>query len=110
MYRQHEDVKEFKNGNISIRFPREKMHDLLNGYISALEILGDTLDEIDCYFVGEDFCISNYDTGINIYNCHSDKIYTLNFTDVQNILATGKWLKLYARDLDEIDREIIEEY
>lgn len=108
MLREHENIKEFKNGNISIRFPIEFKEKLLAGTISAIEVLSFVLDEIDCYFIGENFCISNYDTGMLIYNCYSDLVYIIAVSDILEVLANFRWLRLYARKPSDVDREIIE--
>lgn len=110
MKRQHENIKEFGNGNINIRFSSEQIAELKTGKISAVEVLSWTLEEIDCYFVGDEFCISNYAMGAMIYNCYSDLVYIINFNDIEKTLAAGRWLRLYARIPDENDREIINEW
>lgn len=110
MKRVHENIKEFQNGNLSIRFPVEYWEKLKNGVVSAIEVLSWTLDELDCYFIGDEFCLGNYAMGAMIYNCHSDFVYIINFNDIEEILTAGRWLRLYARIPDEDDREIIDEW
>ena len=109
MKRESEDIKEFSNGNLSIRFSAEYLDKLKSGVVSAIEVLSWTLDELDCYFVGEEFCLGNDAMGIMIYNCHSDLVYIINFNDIE-VLVAGHWLRLYARTPDEDDREIINEW
>jgi hypothetical protein len=108
MLREHENIKEFKNGNILIRFPLEYKDRLLSGKISAVEVLNFLLEEIDCYFIGDSFCISNYDTGMLIYNCYSDLVYIIATSDILDVLANFRWLRLYARKPSDVDRKIIE--
>lgn len=110
MKRQHENVKEFKNGNVNLRFSPEQITELKTGKVSAVEVISWTLDEIDCYFIGESYCLSNFTTGATIYNAHSDLCYIIDFSDIEKVLMAGRWLKLYARKPDETDREIIEEW
>lgn len=112
MFRKHDNIKEFKNGNISFRFSKEDIQGLTDGKFSVVECLSWLLEEIDCYFVGEEFCLSNWMMGVDIYNCYSDKIYTFPFDyeRIESVLLTGKWFKLYARDLTDTDREIVESY
>lgn len=110
MKRVHENIKEFENGNLSIRFPAEYMEGLKSNKYSAIEVISWVLDELDCYFVGDEFCISNYAMGAMIYNCYSDLVYIINFNDIEETLAAGRWLHLYARIPDEDDREIIDEW
>ena len=110
MKRTNEHIKEFNNGNLSIRFPVEYREKLKSGVVSAIEVLSWTLDELDCYFIGEEFCLGNDAMGAMIYNCHSDLVYIINFNDIEKTLAAGRWLRLYARIPDEYDREIIDEW
>lgn len=110
MKRVHENIKEFQNGNLSIRFPVEYRDELKSDVVSDIEVISWLLDELDCYFIGDEFCLSNYAMGAMIYNCHSDLIYIINFNDIDNILAAGRWLRLYAMIPDADDREIINEW
>ena len=109
MKRIHENIKEFGNGNINLRFTPEQIEEVKTGKISDVEVISWILDEIDCYFIGEQYCLSNYCMGATIYNAYSDLCYTINFSDVEDVLMTGRHIKLYARKPDEDDREIIEE-
>lgn len=109
MKRAHENIKEFKNGNLSIRFPIEYRDKLKSGVVSAIEVISWVLDELDCYFIGDEFCLGNWAMGAMIYNCYSDLVYIINFNDIEGTLAAGRWLRLYARVPDEDDREIIDE-
>lgn len=108
MKREHENIKEFNNGNLSIRFPVEYREKLKSGVVSAIEVISWVLDELDCYFVGEQFCLSNYAMGAMIYNCYSDLVYIINFNDILETLTAGRWLRLYARKPTTDDRETIE--
>ena len=101
-------IKEFYNNNINIKLSSEYLEDIKNGRISDIEAVSYTLEEIDCYFVGEEFCLSNYDMGAMIYNCYSDRVYIISFSDIETILKAGKTLKLYARKPDRDDREFLE--
>ena len=82
MRRNHENIKEFNNGNINFRFTPEQIAELKTGKISAVEVISWILDEIDCYFIGEEFCLGNYAMGAMIYNCYSDLVYIINFNDI----------------------------
>lgn len=110
MKRAHENIKEFKNGNLSIRFPVEYRDKLKSGVVSAIEVISLVLDELDCYFVGEEFCLGNWAMGAMIYNCYSDLVYIINFVEIEKTLAAGHWLRLYARIPDENDRDVINEW
>lgn len=108
MKRVHENIREFRNGNINFRFTPEQIAELKTGKISAVEVISWILDEIDCYFIGEQYCLGNYATGATIYNAYSDLCYIIDFSDVETVLMSGRYLKLYARKPDENDRETIE--
>ena len=108
MKRVHENIKEFQNGNLSIRFPVEYREKLKSGVVSAIEVLSWTLDELDCYFIGEEFCLGNYAMGAMIYNFYSDLVYIINFNDIEETLASGRGVRLYARKPTTYDRETIE--
>lgn len=108
MKRVHENIKEFNNGNLSIRFPVEYREKLKSGVVSAIEVISWVLDELDCYFIGEEFCLGNYAMGAMIYNFYSDLVYIINFNDIEETLASGRWLRLYARKPTTYDRETIE--
>ena len=110
MKRVHENIKEFQNGNLSIRFPVEYRDKLKSGVVSAIEVISWVLDELDCYFVGEEFCLGNFAMGAMIYNCYSDLVYIINFNDIEETLAAGHCLRLCAKIPDENDREIINEW
>ena len=110
MLREGTNIKEFKNGNISIRFNPDDMPGLSEKRFSAIELLSWTLENLDCYFVGDEFCLNNFAMGAMIYNCHSDLVYIIDLNDIEKVLSRGDWLRLYARKPDENDREIINEW
>lgn len=101
-------IKEFKSGNLNIKLNPETLKEIESGKTSDIENISWLLDTLDCYFVGEEFSLSNFDMGANIYNCHSDVIYIISFSDIETKLKAGKTLKLYGRKPDKDDREIIE--
>lgn len=94
-------VKEYKNGNLTIRYYED-------GKKSSDEVLtiSELLWSIDCYFIGETYCLNNWETGNTIYNCYSDKVYIFPWAALAELQA-GKTIRLYARQPDETDREII---
>lgn len=99
-------IKEFKNGNISVKFDKDTMTDIASGKIDAVEALLWELEWKDTYVIGEGYCLSNYDTGFTVYNCRLDKVYIVSGTALDRAVA-GYTLKLYALDPDETDRETI---
>ena len=96
-------VKEYKNGNLLIKYNEDAIEQSKKDSILTL---ASVLEEIDCYFIGETYCISNYAMGHTIYNFHSDLCYIFAWNDIET-LEQGKTLKLYARKPDETDRELI---
>lgn len=110
MKRVQENIKEFGNGNLSIRVPVEHRPWLTTGMEYATIRIGEILDELDCYFVGEEFCLSNHSMGRMIYNAHSDLVYVIYYSDILNVLARGNWLRLYAVTPGANEREIINEW
>jgi hypothetical protein len=103
-------IKEFKNNNINVKLSIEALENIARGRWSDIEVLSWLLDSIDTYFIGEEFCLSNFDIGAMLYNCYSDRVYIISFTDIEEILKAGRTLKLYARIPDDSDREQIKEH
>lgn len=97
-------IKEYENGNITIKYYKEGIQESKRDPILTLSSL---LDMIDCYFIGETYCLSNYETGHTIYNIYSDLVYIFAWSEVET-LEVGKAVKLFARKPDETDRELIE--
>lgn len=105
--RIHGDSVRFRNGNMNIRFTSDEIAAVNSGRYSDIELLSWILSELDCEFLGDEFCLSNYETGCLIYSYYFDKIYILAFSDIENVLMKGKTLKLYRRKPDENEREMI---
>ena len=96
-------VREYKNGNLLIRYYPEGREFAARDEILALS---EALDLVDCYFIGDTYCLSNWETGHTIYNAYSDLVYIFAWSDLEK-LAAGRAVRLYARRPDETDREII---
>src|SRR5574344_693305 len=103
------DGQRFKNGNLNIRFSPDEIVDIKAGTYSQIELLSWKLDNFDTYFIGEEYCLSNYAMGSTLYSYYSDKVFILDFSDIDSILMTGGTLKLYATEPTPEDREQIEE-
>ena len=101
-------VKRFLNNNIHVKFELEDIENIKEGKLSGIETLSFELEEVDTSFIGEEFCLSNYTTGILCYSYYADKVFLLDFSDIENILMSGKTLVLYAKEPDVDEREIIE--
>ena len=101
-------ITEYKNGNINIKLSSDAIKDINIGRYSDIECLSWLLDSIDCTFIGDEFCLSNFDMGAMIYNYYSDLCYIISFSDIESVLKAGKTLKLYGYKPSEDDREQIE--
>lgn len=99
-------AKEFKNGNISIKYDTETIESAKN---DELLTISEVLNAIDCYFIGETFCLSNYASGHMVYNAYSDLVYTFNWKLLEDLKA-GKTIKLYAKKPDGNEKEEIEKF
>lgn len=98
-------AKEYKNGNITIQFDRDTLKELKPDY--EIETLSNIIYWLDLYFIGESFCLSNWEMGHLIYNAYSDLIYIFPWSLLED-LKNGKRIRIYARKPDESDREILE--
>lgn len=99
-------AKEYKNNNITLQIPKDEIDDFKKDDVLYIS---ETLSGIDCYFIGETYCLSNYETGHTVYNSYSDKVYIFQWRYLE-LLKQGKTVKLYAHDPDETDREIIKNW
>lgn len=103
-------VKEFNNNNIHIKFTPDAITDIANNRISDIEAISFGLEMSDTGFIGEEFCLSNFDCGATLYNAYSDKCYILAFSDIARKLLAGKTLILYAHTPDDEEREELERW
>ena len=101
---KHFGCTQFKNGNLSIRVEKEDLEDYLKDQVF---FLSDLLWYMNCDFIGDTFCLSNWETGHLIYNSYMDCCYIFPWRELET-LADGKTVKLYARKLTEDERELIE--
>ena len=104
MLRKTDHCKEYKNGNIIIKYDRDMIAESKR---DSLLTLSSALDEIDCSFIGETYCLNNYETGHTVYNNYSDLVYIFAWSELEALKA-GKAVKLFARKPNETDRELIE--
>lgn len=103
MLRKTDHCTEYKNGNISIRYD----HDAIEKSKSdQLLTISEVLFEIDCNFIGETYCLSNYETGHTVYNAYSDLVYIFPWSTIDRLEA-GKTVKLFGRKPDEDERETL---
>lgn len=101
---KHFACTQFKNGNINVKIEKEDLEDFNKDRVF---FLSDLLWYMNCEFIGETFCLGNFETGHLIYNSYMDCCYIFAWSDL-NKLAEGKFVKLYAREVTDEDRELIE--
>lgn len=103
-FREHEECKVFKNGNLNIRIPKGELEEFRKDEVLYLVYL---LFWLDCEFIGETYCLSNWATGHTIYNSYMDCTYIFPW-DALETLDDGKTLKLIALEVEDYERELIE--
>lgn len=101
------EIRKYKNGNFAVK--REPAHDLpLNDsdFGNGLNLIGDLVNsgELDFDIAGDSGCASNYAMYHPLYNVYTGLLYLPTDYDC-NDYATGKWVHLYGRPLDENDIE-----
>ena len=101
---KHFGMTQFKNGNLNIRIDKEDLEDF---HRDEVFFLADQLWNMNCEFVGETFCLNNYETGHLIYNSYMDCCYIFPWKELKT-LVEGKTLKLYAHEVTGYERELIE--
>lgn len=103
MLRKTDHCTEYKNGNIAIRYDPDTIADSKKDDVLTIS---DVLSEIDCDFIGESYCLNNWEMGHTVYNVYSDLVYVFPWRSLESLEA-GKTIRLYARKPDETDREIL---
>lgn len=104
MLRRYEECTVFRNGNLNIRLPRSEIPEFKKDPVLYLV---DLLSWLDCDFIGETYCLSNFETGHTVYNAYMDCVYIFPWRVLED-LENGKTVKLYTHELDETDRELLE--
>ncbi len=99
-------IKQFDNGNMNIKFDLEMLYKDESDIVQLLWLL----DSFDTYNISDEYCLSNFDMGMTLYDCYSDLIFIVSFTELAESFKTGKTLKLYARIPDKYDRELIDQF
>lgn len=101
---KHFACTQFKNGNLNVKIEKEDLEDFKKDQVF---FLSDLLWWMNCDFIGETFCLNNFETGHLIYNSYMDCCYVFAWSDLDK-LAEGKSVKLFAREVTDEDRELIE--
>lgn len=102
--RRNDNIIELANNDLVIEYDADTIRDAAN---DEMLTFSEVLFWLDTNIIGEEFCLSNFDMGIQLYNCYSDKCYIVSFTDLERIKA-GEKVTLFAYDPGEDDREAIE--
>lgn len=93
-------VKKFKNGNYNVKMEKDDFNQE-STLVNLLWALGDH----DCQLFGDEYCLGNaVGMAVDLYDCYTDKLVRIPYF-VLDELETGKTVKLYARKLDEFNRE-----
>lgn len=103
-FRKHKESLQFRNGNLNLKISKEDLEDFNKDQVL---FLSDLLFWLDCEFVGETFCLNNFETGHIIYNSYMDCWYIFNWSEL-DILANGYTLKLEANEMNKGIREIVD--
>lgn len=102
--RRNDNIIELVNNDLVIEYDADTIQDAAK---DDLLTFWDVISWMDTNIIGEEFCISNYEMGLMLYNDYSDKCYIVSFTDLERIKA-GEKVTLSAYDPGEDDREAIE--
>lgn len=102
--RKSDNIVELANNDIVIEYDADTIQEAEK---DEMLTFSEVLFWLDTNIIGEEFCLSNYEMGIQLYNLYSDKCYIVSFTDLERIKA-GEKVTLHAYDPDEDDREAIE--
>lgn len=93
-------VKKFKNGNYNVKMEKADF-DQESTLINLLWALGDH----DCTLFGDEYCLGNaVGVAVDLYDYYTDKLVMIPYFILDDV-EKGKTVKLYARNLDEFDRE-----
>lgn len=94
----------FYNGNMNLQIPKEDLEEFNKDQVLFLP---DMLSYLDCEFIGETYCLNNFETGHTIFNSYMNCCYIFAWSDLEK-LAKGRCVKLHARPVTEEDLEMIE--
>lgn len=92
------------NSGISFLFTEEEIEKIKNETLSDIECIVFELEKLEIGFITDNQCINNYETGAVLYDAYTDKVFLLNFSDINNILMKGETLTLEGKEPTEDDR------
>lgn len=105
-------LKEFKNGNVNIKFSNESIMDCRqddNMFQKGFATVFNMLAWFDTYVISDVLVFGNFEGGYILYNVRLDRVYRILTQDI-DALIVGETIKLYASVPDEDEREMIEHY
>jgi len=102
-------IKEFNNGNVSIKLDTDILEEINAGHTTARYIVNELLSSLDIYQYGDDFSMGNFTMALSLYNCYSDLVYIMTYYDIVHTLLEGRTLKLYAATPTADDKILIDE-
>ena len=102
--RKNDNIVELVNNDLVIEYDADTIQAAAN---DEMLTFSDVLFWMGVDIIGDEFCLSNYEMGIQLYSGYSDKCYIVSYTDLERIKA-GEKVVLSAYEPDEDDREAIE--
>lgn len=96
-------VKRFKNGNFNVKMEREDFN-RESTLVNLIWALGD----YDCSIFGEEYCIGNWEMGLDMFCHYNGMIIRIPYSVLEE-LENWKTVKLYAHfpdkwEMEEYDR------
>lgn len=85
------------NSGISFLFTEEEIEKIKNETLSDIECIVFELEKLEIWFITGNQCINNYETGAVLYDAYTDKVFLLNFSDINDILMKGETLTLEGK-------------
>ena len=101
--RKNDNITELANNDLVIEYNNDTIKEAEK---DEMLTFSGVLFWMDTDIIGEEFCLSNYEMGIMLYNGYSDKCYIVTFTDLERIKA-GEKVTLSAYEPSEDDRKAI---
>lgn len=102
--RKNDNIIELDNNDLVIQYDNDTIQE---GQKDEMLTFMDVISWMDTDIIGDEFCISNYEMGLFLYNSWSDKCYIVSFTDLERIKA-GEKVTLSAYEPGEDDRVAID--
>lgn len=92
-------VKRYKNGNFTAKMEKEDF----NKESTLVNLIWELQDK-DCSIFGEEYCISNYEMGLDMFCRYNGMIVRIPYGVLED-LEKGKTIRLYAHFPDNWELE-----